>query len=292
MHAVAHGDAHRFAVGPAGRNPSREILDIIDARLAAQDAAAAALARSLEAVHRRTVAALVEALETEGEPVRIALLRAGVESYERILDEAGMAALRERWTEDLAGLVDANEQLLAVQAIPETVRDLDETALRILVDSAAERFWRDRITLPSVAEIAEGLARATSMTTPQALGADLSSRLEISRGGAETLARTELAVFDRQVSAEFAASAGLALFWYTGPEDSLTRPFCGVAVGLVFDSDQIAALDNAQGAGAPLVAGGGYNCRHTFVPVGAVTARSLRRATAADVAAANAAAKG
>jgi hypothetical protein len=57
----------------------------------------------------------------------------------------------------------------------------------------------------------------------------------------------------------------------------------------VVDEKQMAALNNGQGLPVKL-SGGGYNCRHSWSPVsqGFVDAANLTRATAADIAKANA----
>ena len=82
-----------------------------------------------------------------------------------------------------------------------------------------------------------------------------------------TQARLKISEFGRSVQAINADQAGIDLFMYVGPKDGITRPFCRKLVGKVLSKSQINRLNNGQGAGPVLTAGGGYNCRHSWSPV-------------------------
>jgi hypothetical protein len=82
-----------------------------------------------------------------------------------------------------------------------------------------------------------------------------------------TQARLKISEFGRSVQAINADQAGIDLFMYVGPKDGITRPFCRKLVGKVLSKSQINKLNNGQGAGPVLTAGGGYNCRHSWSPV-------------------------
>lgn len=69
----------------------------------------------------------------------------------------------------------------------------------------------------------------------------------------------------RAISTEVAED-GRALLWYAGPEDLKTRPFCRVFAGYVVYEDEFSKTRN--GHGLPVLEHcGGWNCRHSLIPV-------------------------
>lgn len=109
---------------------------------------------------------------------------------------------------------------------------------------------------------------------------------------ARSVANTTLAGLQRETTAQAANGlpGGLqATYWlYTGPDDSAVRPFCKACVGKAFSGEQIAALRNGQGLTVRSY-GGGYNCRHSLIPVSAayLSVIGLDPATSSDVSRAN-----
>jgi hypothetical protein len=85
-------------------------------------------------------------------------------------------------------------------------------------------------------------------------------------GALKTEIRTELAVFQRTITAQKAEEFGIELFAYLGPDDGITRDFCAERVNQVFTIEEIRAMDNGQGFDV-FTFGGGYNCRHDWNPV-------------------------
>jgi len=100
-----------------------------------------------------------------------------------------------------------------------------------------------------------------------------------------TQARLKISEFGRSVQAINADQAGIDLFMYVGPKDGITRPFCRKLVGKVLSKSQINKLNNGQGAGPVLTAGGGYNCRHSWSPVskGFIKVMDLTVATDSEI---------
>ena len=83
-----------------------------------------------------------------------------------------------------------------------------------------------------------------------------------------TIVNTQISTFYRSVNAMSAEEAGVTRFKYVGARDSRVRPFCRKLVGKVFTKEQINEMDNGQTAkGSVMRTGGGYNCRHRWVPV-------------------------
>lgn len=81
-------------------------------------------------------------------------------------------------------------------------------------------------------------------------------------------------------------------FVYIGPDDRITRPFCGVLLGRAIPNHLVDSLRNAHNLPFRRFCGG-FNCRHTLVPVSHryVAARRLSVVDASDVARANAIAR-
>jgi len=82
------------------------------------------------------------------------------------------------------------------------------------------------------------------------------------------LARTAISELHATMSNNLAAQAGIKHFEYVGPLVSTSRQFCIAHRGKVYTRAQIAKMDNGQtGKGTVLVARGGYNCNHQWMPV-------------------------
>lgn len=95
------------------------------------------------------------------------------------------------------------------------------------------------------------------------LVADLGRVLDLSVRRARTIYDTSVSMYSRQVGLLHTSGKPDELFYYAGPLDSVTRPFCRVRIGKVFSRADVDAMDNGQ-IPDPLVSGGGYNCRHAF----------------------------
>ena len=106
-----------------------------------------------------------------------------------------------------------------------------------------------------------------TVRAPEAILQDLMDVFEDEIGNLQTLFDTQVSIFGRQVEALATAGAGADQpFWYVGPVDLKTRPFCLERVGKVYTRDVIEAMDNHQ-LPNPFITGGGYNCRHSFLAV-------------------------
>jgi histone H3/H4 len=92
---------------------------------------------------------------------------------------------------------------------------------------------------------------------------DVAEALDLSVRQARTIYDTAVSTFTRQIEQMTATGQDGELFFYVGPVDAKTRPFCLKHVGKVYTRDEIDALDNGQ-IGDVFISGGGYNCRHVF----------------------------
>lgn len=85
----------------------------------------------------------------------------------------------------------------------------------------------------------------------------------------KTELNTGAASFNRALTVRKARETGDKdpLYYYNGPLDKITRDFCeGILVDRsppIYKESEILRMDNGQGLD-PLMAGGGYNCRHKW----------------------------
>jgi hypothetical protein len=98
---------------------------------------------------------------------------------------------------------------------------------------------------------------------------------------AGTYSRTAHSGFARQVMGAQATQYGITQFYYAGPADSKSREFCLKTKDQgVYTREEIDALDNGQ-FGMVFDFGGGYNCRHSWVPISQETATAFLEQMAA-----------
>lgn len=83
---------------------------------------------------------------------------------------------------------------------------------------------------------------------------------------AGTLARTAIDQVDRLVGKKLGEAADIEFYEYFGGIIETTRPFCEERNGQVFHIEEINRMDNGQIPDV-FIAGGGYNCRHEWLPV-------------------------
>lgn len=154
-------------------------------------------------------------------------------------------------------------------------RSPDVTAILAAAERLDDDFWGRRIVQPTAARMWEGLSTAMRGDDLDTVARRIREQSGGSMANAVTEARTQLAEFDRAVTARTAEEAGAEFFAYMGPRDLITRPFCGVLVEHVLTREQVGRLDNAQTVVSPIISGGGYNCRHNWSPIDEVTAEVL-----------------
>ena len=189
---------------------------------------------------------------------------------------------------DVAGVLNSEGVTTAVGDFLDRV--IDEDLFRMMGLSTATRIRQTLLWIPSMQD-ADALARAFG-------DAELAS---VNGGARQAQIATHVAMADRTtqeaVRREIDPDGEDFLIAYMGPLDGLTRPFCRhmlgdgrEAAGLAFKPTVFARADNAQGL-PPIVAAGGYRCRHNITPVvdddEFLAALGLGRGAESDVAAAN-----
>lgn len=124
-----------------------------------------------------------------------------------------------------------------------------------------------------------------------AAASSLSAQTGTALSRSYTLVNTGLASVQRRLHNQIAEALpeDSLLRVYLGPQDRVTRPFCEALAGKAFSESEIQSLSNGTSL-PPLTGGGGWNCRHVWMPITREYAEEERipRGTAADLRAANA----
>ena len=119
-------------------------------------------------------------------------------------------------------------------------------------DSLANSLWRAAMT---------GLY--TNTPTPKIVTA-LAKVLDKSRAQAQTLFDTQVSIVGRQIVADAPEESDRQAYLFVGPVDGIVRPWCLGRLGLVATRGRVEAMGSGQ-LPNPFLAGGGYNCRHSWL---------------------------
>lgn len=262
--------------------------------------------RLLNRIYRDIVRDLRRLARDGDARTRAALLRARESDIHDLIRLTGALDLSNQWQVSLDEMDGLALQREAVQGLNPTARAVDLEALQTVLEhkTRAANLAKEVLGLPGAPAtgrivpatrvIEQGLRSALTLERLDDAIGRIQRDLAVKRPQAVTLARTELAEYDRANSEATAARYGIKAHLYVGPRDGLTRPFCRALLltGRWWPQDMILRLDNGQGGSGPLFSGGGYNCRHRWVPVvpEIVEERKLKRATLATVREVNASA--
>lgn len=147
-----------------------------------------------------------------------------------------------RWNE--------RDKLLARELQQQAIQQLDGVAASFV--RGVERQINFSVGNASFAEATEMIEKTIDVTTVQA----------------KTLADTGMSMFFATMNGRKNEQNGITRYYYAGPLDRLTRPFCRELIehGRIFTREQIDAMDNHQLPNV-FITRGGYNCRHQWVGV-------------------------
>lgn len=109
-------------------------------------------------------------------------------------------------------------------------------------------------------------AVATGSLDADTIAERIATRASVATGVARTQARTGLTAYNQLYRNELAQKAELDHFLYYGSLMTNSRAFCRLHAGSVYSEEQIASMDNGM-LNPVRVFKGGYNCRHSWVPV-------------------------
>ena len=240
------------------------------------------------------------------ERIRAGVLAAELQEIEEFVDAAGMDKARETLRGGIAELAGLSEQRLDVQGVSGAIGALDTVSAEALLGNYLENLdetLRRTIDSRAALRIREGLSNNLGLMSIEDSVELIVAQEEISASAARTEANTRMAEADRfatDVTRRSVDPEGKAfLLAYLGPTTGdnpavKVRPFCSHLVGKAFPVDQFNKLNNQQ-LSHPRTSGGGYNCRHSVVPVldsdSVIKRMGITRGKPEDITKANDAAK-
>lgn len=211
-----------------------------------------------------TVSERAARLRLDSDALAALIMRAGITSPVVMPDGTTRPSLAEQVAERQAELAELGAETLQAAGIPRAPSTQQVVAAATAFD---DEYFAETIVRPQAAALMEGLRTSILSEDLDVVVSRLAESLDESIPVAVTEARTRIAEFDRAVTATVGAEIEAELWYYSGPVDGITRPFCSELVGHVFSGEQVARLDNGQTDASPLFSGGGYNCRHSWAPV-------------------------
>lgn len=259
--------------------------DILAGRAALLDEAPATLASDLSTVIKRLGASLDELLarydRTGGHfTASVDSIRQAAGSLPelvRALDDAGYPEAANRYADRYADVVARVNETFGVKGIRaefsavsleglETARTLDlqmfeqigTNAMREVQRSISQAVIYERDYTSFVESLREAI------TGNDKRGAPLATR-------ANSFASTAIAEFDATVTERLGDEAGVTLYRYWGPEDTITRPWCRAVLrdNHPRTKEEIEALPKSPTniyGGSNMVSRGGISCRHLWQP--------------------------
>lgn len=224
------------------------------------DKAAAALAEALRALMVRLEDGLITREEWDAYGMSELLGMA-----EQAIRESGVnAAFADAFGREAAGFA---------QAIDDGIRAVnfgreDATALRAILKMKFDGWGRTvatEVTDFLRSQVASAtLAPVSTRTIRARLIGEFGPKIE---KHANTYVHTAMEQQLRETWVMAGDNAGVKTFHYEGPDDLITRPFCREVLdrGGSYTLEEIQAMDNEQGLPV-LESGGGWNCRHMWIP--------------------------
>ena len=158
------------------------------------------------------------------------------------------------------------DMLGALQISITRLAPFDETALQTLKNTNLD--WLNHLGTTAIASVTRGLVQSVVAGTPRkSMIENIRSAVDSNlKGYAGTYADTALSSYDRVAHWQAFDHVGIQDFIYRGPLDIKTRPFCRKLVGKSFTRKQIDAMNNGTRLQPVSKFGGGWNCRHFFIP--------------------------
>lgn len=184
-----------------------------------------------------------------------------------------VAKIKLIYAEELRDIRNELEELGFPDALSAVDRDVIDALIDVQVSKVDVEIARRGIDMQAIV-MNQVIAGETidAKAASEALGTKLATHLQ-------TEVNTAVMAFNRTVTAKKAEDLGLNLFLYVGPDDKVTRPFCGKLldrVPAIYTKEEIEKLNNKQGLSV-MNYGGGYNCRHHWRAITEKLAGELKR---------------
>jgi hypothetical protein len=208
--------------------------DLIDISLSAGLDATLATVAATSPAYRRMVA-----FSSRGRPGAFhATLRALIEVGRQDLLQQGAVLSQQLWRASARGYLGA-QPASAILAELATILQRSQAHTATLYDTAVSTF--QRVAVQTIVPV-----------TSTVVGDNIPADAPLATGG------------------DILPRPADQLYWYAGPADGLVRPFCREHLGKVYTRPEIDAMENNQLPNVFLT-GGGYNCRHLWMPISRVS---------------------
>lgn len=182
-----------------------------------------------------------------------------------LLDESGYTELLDRMDARSLELLSKLQQKMRTIGLDASFASADINKLDALVSLQRTEFSNlgDRIAMSIETELRRQILAGE---TVQQAATALADAVGVTHAQATTLANSSLLNFHQQSLNVASDRTGAEKFLYIGPDDGLTRPFCDVLLNKWLSRKEISKLRNGQLPGVYRTRGG-YNCRHSWMPL-------------------------
>ena len=226
------------------------------------------LISGLEKVYHEAERKLIKLLSNyKGDTIDASFALQNKRNIENILTESGYYEVVEDFVSEFSQTlktIKAEYELLSIKPKLSEAGKISIQALNNVSIDAFALYERD------VAQtIYNGILRTALTNVPltEAISAAQALLQDLSQAGKiRTIAETKYMEFIRGTEAIIAKDAGYNRFLYAGPIDDKIRPFCLDRVYKIYTRDEIDSMNNGQ-IDEVFISGGGYNCRHKWIPV-------------------------
>lgn len=241
---------------------------------AARDKLAGMMSHTMRQM-RRLLSSIVSDLKTsdgkiERTAYNISRLSSAMRALKSEMSARGLDNLRREMQRQFDVIADDAMKISKAAGIDEIFSDASRQAISVLADSG------DREIVAIAGKAADQVSAYLAKAVLGGANRDdvllaLERILDVAEHQAEAVIQTVLNSFFRQVLVMQAQENGVEEFAYLGPDDEIVREWCSHWVGRRGTLEEFEETADQWGRdGQPLpvsVFGGGYNCRHRFVPV-------------------------
>lgn len=193
----------------------------------------------------------------------------------RVLDDAGLEDLVNGYRKHMVDLTKRSLKYYEQFGIKPSLRGVDAKALDTLIDFS-ENQMRGWVSDQLLSPMRTALLQGTVGDRPRAdVISEITSIAEgLTPNQAEVMVNDTYRRYSRTVRDVKAKEVALDIVQYIGPEDERTRDACKFLLDWAdhgapgfFYTDEVTSALHPDLEENPLVAGGGWNCRHDFFPV-------------------------
>lgn len=192
-----------------------------------------------------------------------------------ILDNAGLEDVVNGYRKHFVEITERVAEYSELWGVKENLRGIDAGMLDSLIDYS-ETELRKFVDRTLISPVRSGLiAGIVGNRDPKTIADEIFALTSnLTPRQAQTLVDDSFSRYHRFARAEQARALDLQVYQYIGPNDQLTRPACDAMLHFnehgapgFFYEDEITTDLHPDLEENPLVAGGGWNCRHDFFPV-------------------------